>query len=289
MTQDTKKIDYNVNTLKKIAKFFLGIMVKVLPLKLFTSLYNSIRTTYQFFGRFIYFTRVRILSIFADKEDNLKYDLTKELLPFTMGGWKAMHNAFETVSIIEKMNVFGAIVECGVARGGTSAMMAVTNRKLGKKERVKWLFDSYEGLPNPGPQDFKNGKVGELISPLGVGDCIGTEIEVRDLMINKLKFDESNVKFVKGWFENTVPRFKKKIGPIAILRLDGDWYESTKIPLENFYDQITINGIIIVDDYATCYGSQKALDEFMEVRDLDFSLNPDGRGGAWFQKKQIDT
>ena len=65
------------------------------------------------------------------------------------------------------------------------------------------------------------------------------------------------IKLVKGWFQDTIPIFKFS-EKIAVLRLDGDWYDSTKIPLENFFDNISVGGVIIIDDYATCYGSKKS-------------------------------
>jgi hypothetical protein len=77
---------------------------------------------------------------------------------------------------------------------------------------------------------------------------------------------------------------REKVGKIAILRLDGDWYESTKIPLENFYQNIMTGGCVIIDDYATCYGSKKATDEFLKENLINTHLRSDGRGGAWFVK-----
>ena len=284
MKIEANEITYNLSIIKKVLKLSLKIMKKILPHQFYSLLYSLLRSTKNNFEYILYSINTVLICFFFNKEKTVKYKFTQKLLPYTMGGWRAMHNAYDIIEKIEKLNVLGAIVECGVARGGTSAMMAVTNKKLGKKERVKWLFDSYEGLPNPGPNDFVNGKVGELISPLNEGDCVGTEKEVRNLMLKKLKFDEKKIHFIKGWFENTIPIFKDKIGPIAVLRLDGDWYESTKIPLINLYDKISINGFIIIDDYSTCYGSQLAVDEFMNQRKLNFKLIPDGRGGVWFQK-----
>jgi hypothetical protein len=104
-------------------------------------------------------------------------------------------------------------------------------------------------------------------------------------MFQKLKLNPNKVHLVKGWFQNTVPRSKKDVGDaIAILRLDGDWYESTKIPLEHFYSKVSIGGIIIIDDYCTCFGSKRATDEYISEHQLEVKLVPDGRGGVWFQK-----
>lgn len=277
-------VEYQISLIKQVIRVALLVLRSVLPIRIFETVYNFLRAIYQFCGHWNYILKTRFLDITANDETMLKHSLTRKLLPFTMGGWKAMHNAFESVALVEHANIAGAIVECGVARGGTSAIMAEADRALGGNKRHKWLFDSYEGLPAPGQLDFEDGRVGEVVSPLGAGDCVGTEAEVKFLMFNILKFETNNVTLVKGWFDKTVPKMKVEVGPICILRLDGDWYESTKVPLENFFDQVTNGGVIIIDDYATCYGSRRAVDEFFEERQLNFKLQPDWRGGAWFQK-----
>jgi hypothetical protein len=201
-----------------------------------------------------------------------------------MGGRKALENAFDVVDLVESNNIAGALVECGVAEGGTAAMLALANKNLGNNIRNKWFFDSYEGLPEPTREDYELGKTGHFIRPLPKGSCLGTIEQVSELMFTKLKFTKNEVNLIKGWFQDTVPVIKNKIGPIAILRLDGDWYESTKVPLENFYDQITEGGYIIIDDYLTCFGSRKAVDEYLSNNNIQTQINLDGRGGVWFMK-----
>lgn len=213
-----------------------------------------------------------------------KTSLTFKLLPYTMGGRKALENAFEVTVLVEQKKIEGALVECGVAEGGTAAMMALTNLELGTYSRTKWFFDSYEGMPELAVEDYTDGKVGIVIRPLTKGTCIGTIEQVKSLMFDKLNFPKDEVHLVKGWFQDTVPQHREKVGPIAVLRSDGDWYESTKVPLENFYDQISSGGYIIIDDYAPCFGSRKATDEFLTVHNITSTLIPDGRGDAWFEK-----
>ena len=147
-----------------------------------------------------------------------------------------------------------------------------------------WFFDSYEGLPEPTKEDYENGKTGHFIRPLPSGACLGTIEQVSELLFSKLNFQKDDVHLIKGWFQNTVPKFNNMVGPIAILRLDGDWYESVKIPLDNFYKHISPKGIVIIDDYATCFGSKKATDEFRSEHNITSPLMSDGRGGAWFEK-----
>lgn len=284
MKQDENLKNYKTSTFKKLIRYFLRIAQQFLPNYAFNVLYDFLRSFHQRISQWVYVSRTIILQFSSDEQTILKHNLTTKLLPYTMGGWKAMHNAFDSVQSVEKLGIDGAIVECGVARGGTSAMMAMTNRAIGKFERKKWLFDSYEGLPAPGPLDTIDGSVGAVISPLGAGDCVGTEQEVKSLMFGTLGFKSDNTKIIKGWFNDTIPKMKKEVGAIAVLRLDGDWYESTRVPLVNFFDQVVEGGIIIIDDYATCYGSKLAVDEFIQKKKLGYELQSDGRGGAFFQK-----
>jgi len=223
--------------------------------------------------------------MFGSYKQKLKTNFTYKLLPYTMGGTKALENAYDIIFQVEKKNIDGAIVECGVAEGGTSAMMAVASRSYGSTIRQKWMFDSFEGLPDPTEDDYLNGKAGVFIRPLPKGSCLGTIEQVRELMIDNLGFAENEIHLVKGWFQDTLPIYKNKIGKIAVLRLDGDWYESTIIPLKNLFELVVSGGYVIIDDYATCYGSKKALNEFLEFNGLNVFLNEDGRGGVWFEKK----
>ena len=82
-----------------------------------------------------------------------------------------------------------------------------------------------------------------------------------------------------------LPATAPKIAQIAMLRLDGDWYESTKICLDHMYDSVSPGGSVIIDDYLTCIGSKRAVDDFIRERALDTPLIFDGRGGCFFRKK----
>lgn len=274
---------YKPSLVAKIAKYILPLARQTLPPALYTSIYKASYFSYKELLRYSYLIFL-ISNIFSDKTRKIRAKLTWQLLPYTMGGRKALENAFDVVEEIERSKISGALVECGVAEGGTAAMLALANRQLGSSIRAKWLFDSFEGLPEPTEEDFINGRAGEFIRPLPKGACLGTIEQVSELMFDTLKLDRDEVSLVKGWFQDTVPLYKNRIGPISILRLDGDWYESTKIPLENFYDLISDGGVVIIDDYATCFGSKRATDEFRSSRSISSPLIPDGRGGVWFKK-----
>ena len=121
----------------------------------------------------------------------------------------------------------------------------------------------------------------DLVAP---GYCLGTFEEVESLLFSKLGLNRDNIFMVKGWFQDTLPEYRERTDAIAILRIDGDWYESTKCCLENLYDNVIPGGSIIIDDYESYVGAKKATDEFIKNRDIKTKLSFDGRGGCYFRK-----
>ena len=273
---------YSPSLIARLAKIFLPILKSKFPDHIYQPIYNFLYSFYKDVLRTLYLTNV-FKAYTIDKRNKKKTALTWKLLPYTMGGYKALENAFEIVKRVEINNIKGDLVECGVAKGGTAAMLTLASSYFGKQKRKKWFFDSFEGLPETTNDDYINGKAGKFIRPLPKGSCLGTLDEVSDLIFRKLKISKDDVYLVKGWFQNTLPIYKEKIDKIAVLRLDGDWYESTKIPLENLYFKVNKGGIIIIDDYGTCYGSKKATDQFLIRNNIQTNLIPDGRGGVWFE------
>ena len=284
MNAQNQEINYQPGFVSRIAKIIIPILKALLPAKPFHWVYNKL---YQFNMRriwLLYSIRSHLSGLFASKEVRQKNAMIRKILPYTLGGWKALDNAFNVISRVEKNKIPGVIIECGVAQGGTAAMMALSSRAFGDENRDFWFFDSYEGLPEPTAEDYQGAKAGDYVGVLVKGSCLGTIEQVSELLFDKLNLPKDKITLVKGWFQDTVPSHKDKVGKIAILRLDGDWYESTKIPLENFYPHISPGGCVVIDDYATCFGSKKATDEFIEENSIDTYLRPDGRGGAWFVK-----
>ena len=108
--------------------------------------------------------------------------------------------------------------------------------------------------------------------------------DVKEILFRKLRLDERNIVIRKGWFQHTLPQARHEIGPIAVLRLDGDWYESTKCCLENLYDSVVPGGYVILDDYYCWEGCKKAFDEFVAERGLTVELQRIDKAGAFFVK-----
>jgi O-methyltransferase len=277
-------VKYKPSILGRLARITIPLLQKILPYVMYKVIYNFLYLSYKLILKKSYILHVLVAKLSYNRTRILRAQLTRQLLPYTMGGRKALENAFDIVKLIEDNNVTGVLIECGVAEGGTAAMLGMANRELGNGKRKMWFFDSYEGLPEPTKEDYEDGKTGHFIRPLPKGACLGTLEQVSKLLFSTLNFKKNDVYLVKGWFQDTVPKFRDKVGSIAILRLDGDWYESVKIPLDNFYNDLSIGGVVIVDDYATCFGSKKATDEFRAENNITTPLISDGRGGAWFEK-----
>lgn len=175
-------------------------------------------------------------------------------------------------------NVPGDIVECGTARGGSAAMMGLTLKQLGVTDRTLWLFDTFEGLPAPTADDPD-----QEIADLYTGDCLGTIEDVTATMKRLGIF--SQIKMVKGLFDDTLP-VTTDLKKIAILHLDGDWYNSIKTCLVHLYDKVSVGGIIQFDDYGYWEGARKAADEFFAERSIDTKLERIDYDGRLFIKRK---
>jgi O-methyltransferase len=154
----------------------------------------------------------------------------------------------------------GSIVECGVWRGGMSGGLA----QLLGPQRKYYLFDSFEGLPAAKEVDGESALEWQknTSSPRYFDNCTAPEDFARRAMALS---GAQSVEFVKGWFDQTLPAFKSE-EPIALLRLDGDWYDSTMVCLENLFDRVAPNGLIILDDYHFWDGCSRAVHDFLSKR-----------------------
>jgi len=164
-------------------------------------------------------------------------------------------------------DVKGCIVECGVWRGGMSAAMAEV---LGY-ERTYYLFDSFEGLPQA--QEIDGIEAIEWQkrkdAPNYFDNC-RAEIEFAQKAMALSKAPK--VKIIKGWFQDTLPEAKFE-EPIAILRLDCDWYESTMECMENLYPKVVKGGLVIMDDYCLWEGFSKAIHDYLSKYKLPERIN----------------
>ncbi|MDO8530224.1 MAG: TylF/MycF/NovP-related O-methyltransferase [bacterium] len=216
-----------------------------------------------------------------------KLFLFRKIYPYTMVSYQGLSNVYKLSKMIEENKTKGAFVECGVWKGGCAALMGFVAQKARSRRKI-WLFDSFEGLPEPTKEDgsmakeySKNKVEGKLET---IEKCVGPIEEVNNIFFKILKLKKEDTIIKKGWFQNTLPKEKNEIGPIAMLRLDGDWYESTKCCLENLYDNVTIGGYILIDDYDYWEGCKRAVDEFLEERNINVNFVRIHEAGVYFKK-----
>lgn len=179
----------------------------------------------------------------------------------------------------------GAFVECGVWRGGASFLMADLLKRAGAKDRKVWLFDSFEGhLP---PEEIDGPAALEYAantdSPEYHDNC---RVSVEEVRANARTLGlESYTEIVKGWFQDSVPPNRERIGPIGMLRVDCDFYASVRFCLDTLYDQVVPGGFVILDDYYTYDGCALAVHEFLGGRQLAHRLlSPGDDEGVFFRK-----
>ena len=197
--------------------------------------------------------------------------LLRSVRPYTMVPVPRLRTLWKLANRASADGMAGAFVECGSCNGGTGALLA---RVAARDSRVVWLFDSFEGLPEPKPQDGERAKD-------WVGKCLGQEDLVREVL-SRVGAQTERVRIVKGWFDSTLA--SAETGPIALLHLDADWYESTMTILNNFYDRVVPGGYLVLDDYGHWPGCRRALDEFLASRALRPALMPSDNEGIWFRK-----
>ena len=175
------------------------------------------------------------------------------------------------VRYVERHRISGAIVECGVWRGGSMLTVAHTLLRLGVTDRELYLFDTFEGMTAATERDVRiaQGKhADELLAATGPGPMawarpgrfVATIDDVREGFA-ALDYPQDRTHFIPGRVEDTVPQHAPD--GISILRLDTDWYESTKHELNHLYQRLAPGGVLIIDDYGTWHGAKEATDEFL--------------------------
>jgi O-methyltransferase len=197
---------------------------------------------------------------------------------YTMVPSNKLINLYNLVQKVDSLGLRGDIVECGVWNGGSAAVMGVAcidNKN--PHGRTMWLFDSFEGLPQPGERDGSKEKKGYF-----EGYCRGDVQNVHRIFV-KLGIPLDRARVIRGWFESTLKTAPVK--RIAILHIDADWYDSVKLVLETFYDTVVPGGFVILDDYGTWQGCNRAFADFVAERRIEgISLKNVRPSGAYFQK-----
>ena len=206
---------------------------------------------------------------------------------------------YQQVVFCETHSIPGSFVECGTWKGGAVGLMALGNLKHGSTRRHIHLFDSFVGIPEP-DESIDGRKAVQQVLSVGGGtrgrlvpvtcfcekyaDRVGTLETNKYLLETIIGYEPSFLHYHKGWFQNMLPKVAPEIGDIAILRLDPDWYASTKVCLEYLYDKVVSGGFVIVDDYGCYEGCKKTVDEFTKQKGIQAYLNHiDSEGRYWIK------
>jgi O-methyltransferase len=201
----------------------------------------------------------------------------KACAPFTMVSRERLYAHFQALNYVVTHGIEGDIVECGVWRGGTSMLGAMTLLGRGETSRNIWLYDTFAGMTEPttsdvSPWDGNNAK--NLWKANSQADhnkwCFAPIEEVRRNFLST-GYPPDKANFVKGDVALTL--LENAPRKIAVLRLDTDWYESTKVELEILFPRLAKGGVILIDDYGAWTGCKKAVDEYVTAHNIPLMLH----------------
>jgi O-methyltransferase len=208
--------------------------------------------------------------------------IVRRALPFTMTGPARLLALVDAVRYCATRGVPGGFAECGVWRGGSVLAILLTLHDMGETDRDVYLFDTFEGMTEPSAHD---------VSPLDP-PALATWEEARERdekpwreMFGQESFNEDDVRrtvlatgypagrihFVRGPVEETIPQHAPE--RLALLRLDTDWYESTRHELDHLYPRLAPGGVLIIDDYGHWDGARRAVDEYFAAQAQPLLLN----------------
>ena len=206
---------------------------------------------------------------------SLTFDLEPEFLELyelcrkqTMTSIERMYALFTATRYVVDNRIAGSFVECGVWRGGSMMMIALTLQRLGAYDRELWLYDTFEGMTSPGSEDVQE------MSGRAASEILGEHEKTLDdpfwgvapraiveANLHRTGYPNDHVHFIEGDVRTTIPSESPE--QIALLRLDTDWYASTLHELEHLYPRLARGGVLIVDDYGYWRGARKATDEYL--------------------------
>lgn len=194
---------------------------------------------------------------------------------YTMVGLKRLDNLQFCVETVLDENVPGDFLEAGVWRGGSCIFMRSMLKLRGITDRTVWLADSFQGLPVPSREEDADYDLSASVFPV-------LAVSQADVEAGFKRFDllDGQVKFLKGWFKDTLAN--APVTRLAILRMDGDLYESTMDILNALYHKISAGGFVIVDDYHVLPPCEQAVREFRTSRGIHDPIEEiDGTGVFW--------
>lgn len=244
--------------------------------------------------RALYFDLMkRILTNFIYMDDNVGMGQPAEFDPHlrgngmdwperahTMIGMKRLDNIQMCAENIIKENIPGDFLETGVWRGGSVIFMRAILKAYGIADRSVYVADSFEGLPQPNPELYPQDSGDEHHKI----DFLSVSLETVKSNFERYGLLDEQVKFLKGWFSDTLP--SAPVEQIALLRLDGDMYESTMDGLTHLYPKLSIGGYIIIDDYKAVPACKPAVDDYRRSHGITESIIDIDWAGVYWQRQR---
>jgi hypothetical protein len=215
------------------------------------------------FGRELVDVRHRDAMALADLSEADRA-IVQRVAPYTLTTLERRASLIGAVDHIVRHGIEGDIVECGVWRGGSMMAVALALMARGQTHRDLYLYDTFEGMSEPTEADRShNGESAETqLQRTTRGEGVWCEAGLPDVRANLLAtgYPRERIHFVQGKVEDTIPATLP--GRVALLRLDTDWYESTRHELLHLYPLLQAQGVLIIDDYGHWQGARQAVDEY---------------------------
>ena len=198
----------------------------------------------------------------------------------TMVGLARLSNVRACVTAALADGVPGDLVETGVWRGGTAIYLRAILAALGDTARTVWACDSFEGLPEADAERFP------VDVPLRLHEHRELAVGLESVRANFDRYGllDDQVRFVPGWFRDTLPKLATEVGPIAVLRLDGDMYESTIDALTHLEPLVSPGGFVIVDDYNGIDACRQAVTDHRERHGITAPIHEVDWTAVWWRK-----
>jgi hypothetical protein len=208
---------------------------------------------------------------------------------YTMTSSERLWSLLQAVSYVSREGVPGDLVECGVWRGGSIMAIALRLKELGVTDRQIWLYDTFEGMTEPTAFDVEadtGRNASDLLDTTAVGD--GNNVWAKSSIdsvqdnVASTGYPMNRMTFVAGDVATTLRQ--EVPSQISLLRIDTDWYESTKTSMEVLYPRLSLGGVCILDDYGHWAGARQAVDEFFAASDSRPLMHPIDYSGRIFIK-----
>lgn len=227
---------------------------------------------------YLYDNHIILSRMFPDKYEGNIWPETAE----TMIGYKRLSNIEFCVSDVVKNNIKGDLIETGVWRGGACIFMKFLLETYGVTDRNVWLADSFLGLPKPNISEFSDDE------GLNLYEFEELAVSRKEVEENFRKYNllDSNVKFLEGWFKDTLP--DAPVNQLSVLRLDGDLYESTIQALFYLYPKLSLGGYCIIDDWGAIPACKQAVEDYRNVFKIKDKIETiDWTGIYWKKQKDV--